>query len=107
VQQLKAFFSNLDTEIGDARDIAARTTKASHEAKVDRIIAGRKNDWYGVAALAANAAVPPIAMIADGLRRTRSAASAGSRSKWPSVMWYSTVTSPPCEKPGPHQWQRV
>src|SRR5215470_14891838 len=46
VQKLKALFSNLGGKTGDAREIAARTIKARHQAKLDRISARRKNYWY-------------------------------------------------------------
>jgi hypothetical protein len=39
VQQLKPLFSSHGAKTGDPREIAARTIKARHQAKLDRIIA--------------------------------------------------------------------
>jgi hypothetical protein len=44
-QQSGRFSGGYRKENGDAREIAARTIKARHQAKLDRISARSKNDW--------------------------------------------------------------
>jgi hypothetical protein len=100
MQQLKALFSNLGAKSADAREIAVRSLRlATKPSSTGSVAVAKIIGMSRVAALAANATGREAAMIAAGLRLTRSAASAGSRSIWPSAVRYSTVTLRPSEKP--------
>ena len=85
---------NLPLEKIDARHIAAGPGEAGDKTKADRVGGDAEDDRDGRGRRLGRerAGTLPGVTITATRRRTRSAASAGSRSYWPSSQRYSTVT---------------
>src|SRR5262249_10875831 len=85
----------------DTGRVAAWPGKLGDKAELDRIVGNcEAMGIVVVAALAAKAeGVPPVTAMTATCRRTNWAASAGSRSYWPSAHRYSIATFSPSTKP--------
>src|SRR5262249_17357197 len=101
VQQSQPLRLEPRSEMIDSGDVSAWPIEAGDEAQPDGIAAGGEhNGNCHIAALTANTpGAPPPETIPLTCRRTRSAASASSRSYCPSAQRYSTATFWPSIKP--------
>src|SRR5262249_47351571 len=96
-QEFQPLCRQLRGEKIDPRQVAAWPGEAGDKTEHDRVLGDGEDDGIVVVAtFAANAtAGPPVAAITATRRRTRSAASAGSRSNWFSAQRYSIATFSP------------
>src|SRR5262245_40528935 len=92
MQQLKPLRQKLHIECGYAREIAAWTVQGGDEPQLNRIECGREDYRDSAGCRLCRLGEIWFAAITSAWRRTRSAASAGSRSYCSSAQRYSTAT---------------